>query len=73
MTKLRRALFKRENKPKNWLRKLMHNFVVHSNERAGRKSERLGLEQVVYFVRCYRAKVSGTHKTYFCSSHGNIT
>ena len=24
----------------------MHNFVVHSNESACRKSERLGLEQV---------------------------
>ena len=33
-------------KTKNWLRKLMHNFVVHSNESACRKSGRLGLEQV---------------------------
>ena len=26
----------------------MHNFLVHSNERACRKSGRLGLNQVIY-------------------------
>ena len=31
----------------NWLKKLMHNFLVHLNESAYRKSRRLGLEQVV--------------------------
>ena len=30
--------------------KLMHNFVVHSNESACRKSGRLGLEQVYSII-----------------------
>ena len=33
-------------KTEYWLRKLLHNFEVHSNESACRKSGRLGLEQV---------------------------
>ena len=36
-------------KTEKWLRKLMHNFVVHSNESACRKSRFLGLDQV--FIR----------------------
>ena len=47
MTKLCRALFKCENKQKNGLKKLMYNFVVHSNESGCRKNGRLGLEQVL--------------------------
>ena len=45
MTKLCGAIFKCENKIK-LIEKLMHNFVVHSNEDACRKSGRLGLDQV---------------------------
>ena len=33
-------------KTKNWLRKVMHSFEVHSNESACRKKVRIGLEQV---------------------------
>ena len=37
-------------KTKNWLRKFMHNFLVHENDIACRKSGRLGLDQVFYDV-----------------------
>ena len=46
MTKFFRELFKYE-KTENWLIKLMHNFEVHSNESACRRSGGLGLEQVI--------------------------
>ena len=47
MTKLCRALFKYENKIKNWLRKLMYNFVVHSNDIPCRIKWHLGLDPVI--------------------------
>ena len=43
MTKLCRALFKYET---NWLRKLMHSFVVHSNDIPCRKRGRFGMYPV---------------------------
>ena len=42
-------------KTENWLRKLMHNFVVHSNESACNKSGRLGLDQVLKWWSSYRS------------------
>ena len=49
MTKLCGAIFKCE-KTENWVRKLMHNFLVHSNEIACRKRGRLGLDQVLSYL-----------------------
>ena len=48
-----RAIFKCENKLKIGREKLMHNFVVHSDESACRKSGCLGLDQV-FWVWQYR-------------------
>ena len=39
-------------KTENLLRKLMHNFVVHSNESVCGKSGRLGLDQVMFYMDC---------------------
>ena len=46
MIKLCSAFLNVKRNLKNWLRKLMHSFEVHSNESVCRKSGRLGLEQV---------------------------
>ena len=53
MTRLCRALFKCEDKLKNWLRKSMHSFEAHSNESACRKSGRLGMDQALYILYFY--------------------
>ena len=46
MNKWCSVLFKCE-KAENWLRKILHDFVVKSNEGECRKSGHLGLEQVI--------------------------
>ena len=58
MTKLCRALFKCENKPK-LVEKITYNFVVHSNDSACRKSGCLGLDQVNNY-----GALSNDHCTY---------
>ena len=49
MTKLCCALFEFE-KTENWLRKLMHNFVMHSNESACRKVGVLGWTKSLLWI-----------------------
>ena len=58
---------------KNWLRKLMHSFELHSNKSACSKSGRLGMDQVLNTtlpiapVELHKAKQSSpAGKEYFC-------
>ena len=50
MTKLCCVLFKNENKIKTWLKKLMHNISVHSNDSLCRKSDVLGWTKSLVWV-----------------------
>ena len=65
MNKFCFELFKCEQ---NWLRKLIHNFVVHSNESECRKSGRLGMEQVNWYL--VNTNISFPRKSYVMNFYG---